>query len=306
MYMKTTNLIKQKVGILDWEETLIESEITIVVTVYQYDPEEINYWKNIYKKSKTRNIPFHWVIDNPAISSRFDFIDKGDLFLNKVNYGKLMSIINHVNKNKIKTKYFKIFDPDDYVDFESFADLKVPIGKKIIRTDYFSLKGGRDYSLDELNLDINREKVRTKGSTYANFCTIYPTEGLRLDNFLKGLNLGKVRYLADHIMGTICFYNGYTVWYSDTCFYYYRAFNGISGIHNMRTITYEARNVLEVWEQIILKLKCLPETKSPFCIFDISDKAISKFKEENHYPLEEEKILRETINYFSRYRDFKF
>lgn len=304
--IKIMNVIKQKVGTFGWEEILLESEITMVITVYQYNPKEIDYWKNIYKISKTKNIPFHWVIDNPEISSCFDFVNNDDLFLNEVNCGKLMSIINHVNQDRIKTKYFKIFDPDDYVDIESFTDLKVPSGRKIIRTDYFSLEGGRDYSLDKLNLEINREKARKKASSYANYCTIYPTEGLRLDGFLKGLNLERVRYLADHIMGSICFYNGHTVWYSDICFYYYRTMNGISGIHNMRTITHEMKNSLEVWEKIILKLKCLTETDSPFWIFDFSDEAIRKFKKENHYPPEEEKKLRETINYFSKYRDFKF
>lgn len=241
-------------------------EITIILTFYDFNKNEFDYWFEIYKKLKKDGVKFSWIIDNPLIKENFKEIDSNDLFCNEKNISKLSSVIKHLKNGNVRTKYFKIFDPDDYIIIENFKNIILPRNEKIVIT-----KLAKIFSKIE---DANSEKIKKVYDNldleyynfYGNPITILPTKGIQYDKYYNEDNY--CNFGEDNILGTICNINGYENYFINDPILLYIWENGVTRLSKWEDNLINNFNSLKIWEMLLIKSNMKSTTDYPYLYID--------------------------------------
>lgn len=226
-------------------------DITLIFTIHKIDFEMLNKIINFYTMAKKELINIHILIDNPD----FQFveytkacIDNDDLFYNKKNMGKFLSIINHINKNYIKTSHFKTVDPDDFINAAEFKKIAFEENDNIIFLkenfieiikDEFDGESVRDINKIEnykkyKNTDwdsLYRKRIINKIS-FPTSTTILPIRQLKNKKIITILNNTDtldINYAEDQLLGSLCFSLNNKITFADNDFYHYVINNNSSG-----------------------------------------------------------------------------
>lgn len=125
----------------------MKNELTFIVTVYKQNNIEIlKLLKSLNEFKKVNNsINVIFIYDDPStnlsIFVKNNIIFKARHIINKENKGKLYNVIS--NLSLVKTKYFCILDPDDYIACDEWKKLLLKlkkIDKDLLINSYFRNK----------------------------------------------------------------------------------------------------------------------------------------------------------------------
>lgn len=242
------------------------SDITFLLTVYEYNKIEMKRWFYYFKKLKKHGIDMHFLIDNVKIAEKFGHIPKDCLFVNDENYGKFLTVYRHLKNKNVKTKYIKVCDPDDFINIKKIINSKYPDKECIIATKFAFSKSIKllnfiSSSNNLVNLHFSK-KIHEHPGSFPNSSTILPTKGIQDDNFYKDNETFKL-ISDDHLLGTICFCNGFPIKKYNDSWYYYRLDFGETNLRSLpRRLAMEV-NAIDSWISVTSASKMIPDTPWP-------------------------------------------
>lgn len=220
-------------------------KLTLLLTLYEPTKDQLKYWQNIYFKIKEENnFDFHFLVDGTDIQFKRG-VKKEEIFRNSVNIGKLNSIINHIKSGKVKTPYFKVCDPDDFISIDKLNKFTAK-GKDYIILHKFSVVNEFTPDFNNIDNQVNNFIENSSPTQYENFgnaYTIYPTKYIYIDKYFSGK-----RYDAytDQILGYIAYVNGAKIIRMNFVFYLYIASVGISKNGNFKYTNNSIDSIYEI------------------------------------------------------------
>lgn len=227
-------------------------DITLLLTIYSYKIEEMNFWLDFYSQYKAIGGKLHFLIDNPKINElNFDKVEKEDIFYATTVRGKLSRVYKHIKANKVKTEFFKTVDPDDFISIEHLKKLVIKENNSIVKfpkrvtnlTIFNEFENNIELSIKNSNSIIGEEnmwdkkfkEVTSNRITFDTSTTILPTRPILNDIFFSKLYLDTfLNFAEDQILGLIAYINNdKLIEYIDHPFYLYIDQNGFSGHEHM-------------------------------------------------------------------------
>ncbi len=185
-----------------------ENGITLILTLYNPTIKQIEYWKKVKEELSRINKEIYFLNDNPSLK----YNDENEYFVNnKVNKGKFRTVYDFVKTGRIKTKHFKVCDPDDKIDLDSFLEnYNNPVEGVTYIMNKKKMKPDGSFTLEEIN-------------SLATCSTILDTISIETDEFLRGDMFVK-NWIEDQILGVISYINGAKIEKVD--YYWYEYFEG--------------------------------------------------------------------------------
>ncbi len=205
--------------------------LTLVYPINSYVEDEINNIKYISSFAKG-NFDILILSDNPEINERLTYSLKDEeLFIipSEGNKGKFKLIKDAIDNNSVKTKWFKVCDPDDIVlpqNITKFNENFKNHKKESIIRFYPSINIDKNTNLNDLVNGNNKIEIKKKYMlSLVNENTIHPTIHIKNCN-LELPNQSK----SSDILLTLCSYIGNKpkVVNFKHSFYYYKRLNGLS------------------------------------------------------------------------------
>lgn len=174
----------------------MKSILSLVYPIHNITQLELN---NIVftNNSLRRHVEIICVIDNPLISKKIIKIFNEyniNYYINDKNIGKYQTIKNAADNGYIKTKWFKVCDPDDIIlikKIKKFKEKRKFKNANIIRFFPSILIKPGEWNSEEINKGMHSEKIWTrKISSVVNENTVHLTKDL-IDFDLKAHNQTK-------------------------------------------------------------------------------------------------------------------
>ncbi len=206
--------------------------LTLLITFYKPKDREIKYWIKFYDKYREK-IKIHFIIDNPNLDiEKFKLkVDSKDLFIQKKNNGKFLSIYNHIKNGNVNTKYFKTVDPDDLISFRKMKQIELDMSDDFIHS-FNSIR------VSEKLFDLIPKRIiflflpffkKRKLNSFGTSWTILPTNPI----FKYSGEVWRINVNEDQILGKIAFNNnGGKVINKEWSFYLYKNESGVSSSKN--------------------------------------------------------------------------
>lgn len=263
-------------------------DITLLMTVYNINANEMAYWGKRYSELKSNGSTFHILLDNPSIKkSDIWWADENDIYTVKQNYGKLSRVYKHIKDDNVKTEYFKTIDPDDWIYLKKFFEIKIadPTSiillnklwveevdfnntykrkeKKVVR-NYKRYKLDSNFHISQNYLDFISGKVDFNSST-----TILPTSTIFVDKiFEKDYKNVNITFAEDQILGLISWHNGGKIkLLENSNFYIYNKMAGWSNnsfAKNNQIVLSQLDKGFKIWRDYFAINKSFPNTVWPF------------------------------------------
>lgn len=173
----------------------------------------------------------HFLIDNPNLKLKLESISRKDLFFNEVNCGKFLTILQHVKSGHVKTKYFKVCDPDDFLSIHSLMKINLPKTSSELIINMPLLYTDLKFKKKPTNKELKEIKKRKKKYKYnfGNPFTILPTKSIM--RFTEQ-NIQRVDSEDDQLLGIIALNQGAKYWEINSNFYIYLRNNGQTVLKN--------------------------------------------------------------------------
>lgn len=219
--------------------------LTLVITLFNPRDFEIDYWTNFYKKY-TNEINIHFIWDGEN-TKELNLINKNDIFYNKKNLGKFRTIYNHIKTGEVKTPYFKVVDPDDYISIEWIRKFKFPRkNNKILLTNSIRISQWMpllQFEVEDYVWEKNLYK-KVRFNTYGNNYTILPTGKIQDDTFFSGIRIDSE---DDQLLGYIALVNGAVKKKVNKSFYLYVSNRGETINDNLLL---QLRKTIPTWREV--------------------------------------------------------
>lgn len=209
-----------------------KNNITLILTIYKQEIDELTFWINSYIKYGNK-FEFVFLIDNPEykhLKYLRSIIRSDDIFVNKKNVGKFMSIYSFLKLNNQRTSHVKICDPDDFISFSLFKKISKLDDNTIYIMNRSTVSNGyKDFNEKSIKKTIANKSTKPDFS-FANHITILPVKNIKTDD--KYVDNYRINYSDDKLLGNIAFVNKAKVQFIDKSFYLYVANNGNSNLNN--------------------------------------------------------------------------
>lgn len=206
----------------NFKNFLNSDDVTIILTFFDPTDLQIKYWEWIKEKFERLKLNIQFIIDNQEIKNKFKMDDR--VFVNDKNLGKFKSIYTHIKNGNVRTKLFKTFDPDDYIDLDTFKNTIYMNGESIYRMKSFRTKkmnvDFKKIDFSEFEKDANIRRYNNYGTSW----TILPTNGIFNDKYYSGAD---IRINEDQLLGLLCSQE-YKTYDIEEYWYLYLEENGIS------------------------------------------------------------------------------
>lgn len=261
---------------------MTKNNITFLITIFNPKNTEIDYIKFLYKKLKDNKIDVHLLIDFPDFNlEKLKFAEEKDVFLNKINEGKLNIVYKHIKLGNVKTSHFKTFDPDDYISINRLLNFSAPNYYGMIRMKACLSNNGDILTQEEVEKHfIYKNIINTK--THGTSSMILPTDGILIDKFYSPL--GIVNMAEDQILANICYCNGFDFLDIEDCWYLYSFQNGITNKSNNNIFKYkkEMLESIKIVLNIRKKSHLSIQSSWPKYVFDSYKKNDGKMSDEEN------------------------
>lgn len=219
--------------------------ITLIITLYKPREFEINYWSKFYDDFR-HELQIHFIWDGePSFS--IPNSNNEDVFINKKNQGKFRTIYNHIKNGHVKTPYFKVVDPDDFISMKSLKEFKFPEEDDfILITNTIRTNSWMPYKQNEIETlvsEFNSSK-QNRFDTFGNSYTILPTKCIKSDNKFSDIRIDTD---DDQLLGYIALNNGAKKKNVDNSFYLYISGRGETSVDLFPT---QLKHSLITWLEI--------------------------------------------------------
>lgn len=284
-------------------ENTITNKLTLILTIYDYIPAEIDRWKEIYLVSLTKGIDFHWLIGNQNLSRlQFNFVNEKDLFIGGKKLDKFSLIYKHIFGKNVNTEYFKVVGLVDHILIDELEKIIYPKFTSIIRTRFYEVPSNLNLnSFEEIKeyLNSNQSQYETTHSTYN---TILPTDSF-FGDFEIDYNRQYFNLFEDQLLALFAFANGYETFESNSAFYLFKGTNRFSDkVNIIKNHLNEFEGAIDFWFLLIDKIGHYPDnTAIDSFLSDLP--RISLFYSENTGDFFEDSIIKKITSIQDKYKD---
>lgn len=220
-------------------------KITFLCRVFNYSDRELSYVLNLYDKIKSI-VNFHFLLD--GVDVNLPGVDENDVFKSEKNVGRLTILLDHIKAGNVSTKYFKIFDIDDYISIDKLKKFSPSNNDNYIYQFNDSIyEGERIKNQNEVEkIFSNKINLTNKEdrNTYSTHTTIYPTK--LIQNDITYIDNVRVNFSEDNILGMIAIANGGIVNKVKENFYLYHSNLGCTRLENFEEEVFENYNTFKI------------------------------------------------------------
>lgn len=189
-------------------------KMTFILTIYNPNEDDINYWIDAYNSMKSLGFYFHWVFDQEVELSEYNLISPGDLYPTNTNIGKFRRVLSHV-KHNVDTPYFKTLDPDDRINLEELKKFIFPKKNNLIISNGF--------------FNITENKKIINPSTFWTASTILPSKKVSTaSNIFYEMDNNIINFSEDQLLATMALRAKAKVKFINKPFYEHKMQNGVS------------------------------------------------------------------------------
>lgn len=228
--MNISNLPNNKYSVIDLNDVesskikFKKNKLTILLTIHEYTKiNKINYWTTLYSMYG-KDIDFKFLLDGiQPHSSIIANVRKEDILYSPINVGKFQLVYYIIKKTLVNTEYFKIVDPDDFLNIPNILSTNLETGYGIIKYQYTPLSNiviDMDENIkDEIKKHeelIKSAKIK-KENSFGNSSTILSTISIFNDKLYE--RDYEIRVNEDQVMGIIASinnnktYKAFVSWY---------------------------------------------------------------------------------------------
>lgn len=201
-------------------------KITFIMSLTKIELKEVDFWKKFYFET-INFIDFHFIFDGVPIPENFSWVKNEDLFVNKTNRGKFLTIFNHIKSGKVKTKFFKTVDPDDVISVNDLLSFEVPDFKAILKMKIIMSNNYLYQNQGKLKEDLELGNLSTRiPISFGTSTTILPTESVYLFEDYKFQT--KILRCEDQLFASIAYKDCKRVLQYYEGWYIYLPVNGVS------------------------------------------------------------------------------
>lgn len=204
-------------------------EITILLRIFNISNDQYEYWKSIYLNNEDISIKF--LIDDSELLHDYSFLKKNDIYFIGKNQGPLKLVYNYIKNTDKITRYFKTFDPDDFLSIENFKKIKLPKDDFILTMKETQFISPPLIKSDKYVTNLINQSHKYHWESFGTSWTILPTRFISIDKYYNNY---RILFADDKLLGYLCRANGAKIInFSCRPFYYYIKNAGLTSPENM-------------------------------------------------------------------------
>lgn len=222
----------------------MKKDIAIILTLFENEDYDhyLNYWSS--KISKIRLLGYEVIIINDNPNADFSAYFNLEIYNNKKNLGKFLSIYDYIRSNTLTSNYFFSCDPDDLLSIDSLERINSQIVQQNESYDVISLDSFK-FDIEHRDKIINLVEednyhgnipINDKRLYFTNWTTILNVNSIKNDKIYNA-EVMKIKTLCeDLILGLIAYNKNYKLLELKDNFYFYCSANGVTSNLNSDTV----------------------------------------------------------------------